>query len=132
MNNNILSNGLPYDEVVDTYADSIEIYRKIKGPLSDGLDFTDILAVYDAYPLAVEVFNDRKKFVDQFLDLTPQETVLVFNEVQERTGEPRDKVEAISQKSLRVAARTYRLGRYVIEEGKEILLDVQEIRQIAA
>jgi hypothetical protein len=123
----LLSNNLPYDEVVDTFADGIEIYRKIRTPLNDGLQFTDILAVYDAYPQTVEIYNDRKVFLEQFLDLTPEESVLVMDEVAERTGTPRDNVEAVAFKSLRVASRTYRLVRHNLEEGKEILLDIKEI-----
>jgi hypothetical protein len=54
------SNQYGYDEVVDTLGDSIEIYRLIKEPLQDGLQFTDILDLYRAYPRALEVFNDRQ------------------------------------------------------------------------
>lgn len=120
-------NNLPYDEVVDTFADSIEIYRKIRTPLNDGIQFTDVLALYDAYPQTVEIYNDRNVFLAQFLDLTSEESANVADEVAARTGEPRDQVEFTMQKSLRVASRTYRLARHIQEEGKEILIDVKEI-----
>lgn len=123
-------NNLPYDEVVDTFGDSIEIYRKIREPLADGIQFTDILAIYDAYPQTVEVYNDRKVFLEQFLDLTAEESAAVVVDVAKRTGEPRDTVEQTMQLSLRVASRTYRLGRHVMEEGQDILADVKAIAGI--
>jgi hypothetical protein len=116
-----------YDEVVDTLGDSIEIYRKINTPLEDGLQFTDILALYDAYPLAMEVFNDRNTFIRQFLDLTPDESVRVLDELSARTGTPRDKVEQIATQSFQMASRVYRLGSYVVEESKGIYADIQLI-----
>lgn len=121
------SNQYGYDEVVDTLGDCIEIYRLIKEPLADGLQFTDILALYRAYPRVLEVFNDRQTFIQQFLDLTPAESVQVLDELSARTGEPRDKVEQIATQSFQLAGRVYRLGSYVIEESKGIYEDIQLI-----
>lgn len=123
----LLSNNLPFDEVVDTYVDAVGIYRDIREPLRDGFDFPDLFAIYKAYPAALEIYNDRNIFVDQLLDLTPEESVLVYDQVSQRTGEPRDGVELVASKSLRVSLRTYRLVRHNMEEVKEILIDIKEI-----
>jgi hypothetical protein len=57
---NYQENLLGYDEVVDTLADSITIYRKISTPLRDGFQFPDLLSLYDAYPHLREMYDDRR------------------------------------------------------------------------
>jgi hypothetical protein len=58
---NYQSNTLGYDEVVDTLADSITVYRKISTPLQDSFQFPDLLSLYDAYPHLREMYDDRKR-----------------------------------------------------------------------
>ncbi|MEL6275319.1 MAG: hypothetical protein AAFQ37_03505 [Bacteroidota bacterium] len=119
------TNELGFDEVVDTLGDSIEIYRTIKQPLQDGLDFTDLLAVYDAYPLAIEVYNDRNTFLSQLLDLSADEASQVLDRLTERTGIPRDNVEQIAFQSFSIASRTYRLIDNTIRETRAIIDEVR-------
>lgn len=111
---------------------SIQIKRKIAGPLADGFQIPDLLAIYEAYPLAKGVFDNRQDIVDEFLDLTPQESVDVLNYVAAETGEPRDSVETVAIQSFRVASRVYNLVDYNIREAKGIYQDIQLIGGRAA
>ncbi|MEM6397791.1 MAG: hypothetical protein AAF741_15690 [Bacteroidota bacterium] len=110
------SNLLGYAEVADTLADTIEVYRIIKEPLSDGIDFTDILPLYEAYPRLREIFSDRQTFVAELLDLTPQEATLALDQVAQRVGVARDQVEYIALRSFDIASRVYRLAIHNISE----------------
>ncbi|MEM9259703.1 MAG: hypothetical protein AAGA62_08655 [Bacteroidota bacterium] len=119
------TNQLGYDEVVDTLADSITVYRKISAPLRDGFQFPDLLSLYEAYPYLVEIYEDRRTFAAQFIDLTADETLEVLQELSLRTDVPRDKVEQVAFRAFSVAGRTYRLVRHTLSE-------VQDIREEAA
>jgi hypothetical protein len=123
MNNQ--QNLLGYDEVVDTLADSITVYRKISEPLRDGFQFPDLLSLYDAYPHLREIYDDRRTFSAQFLDLTAEESISVLDELSQRTGVARDKVEQVAFRAFGVAGRTYRLVRHNISE-------IQDIREEAS
>jgi hypothetical protein len=122
---NYQENLLGYDEVVDTLADSITVYRKISTPLRDGFQFPDLLSLYDAYPHLREMYDDRRTFAAQFIDLTAEETIAVLDELAVRTGVPRDKVEQVAFRAFSIAGRTYRLVRHNLAE-------IQDIREEAS
>lgn len=107
---------LGYDEIVDTLGDSIEIYRDIKEPLSDGFQIPDLITIYGAYPKATEIYRDRNTFWAQLLDLDGDESVKVLDDLSVRTGIPRDNVERVAFQSFSVASRTYRLVQHNIRE----------------
>jgi hypothetical protein len=117
---NYQENLLGYDEVVDTLADSITVYRKISTPLRDGFQFPDLLSLYDAYPHLREMYDDRRTFAAQFIDLTAEETLAVLDELAVRTGVPRDKVEQVAFRAFSIAGRTYRLVRHNSAEIQDI------------
>lgn len=71
------------------------------------------------------MYDDRRTFAAQFIDLTAEETVAVLNELAVRTGVPRDKVEQVAFRAFSVASRTYRLVRHNLAE-------IQEIREEAS
>ncbi len=98
-----------FSEVVDTLADSIAVYRIIKEPLADGFQLPDLLALYQAYPLLLEIYNDRTVFLQELLDLTPEEAKIVLDQLSQRTGVPRDNVERVALQALSISTRAYGL-----------------------
>ena len=118
------NNVLGYAEVVDTLADSITVYRTISQPLQDGFQFPDLLALYEAYPHLMEVYNDRRQFAAEFIDLTPEESVEVLKELSTRTGVPQDRVEQVAFRSLSVVGRTYRLISNTLAEVQDLREEV--------
>lgn len=127
MNN---QNKYGFAEVVDTLADSIAVYRIIKEPLSDGLQITDLLAVYNAYPLLREIYLDRNIFIQELLDLSPEESELVLVELSARTGIARDNVERVALESLSIATRAYGLIVHVLDEVKAIRVDINILLKV--
>lgn len=122
------TNQLGYDEVVDTFGDSVEIARALEEQLEDGLQvFPDALALYKQYPKVIEIYQDRGVFLAQLKDLTPEEAEQVWIELSERIGAPRSRVEDIALRSFSVASRTYRLIKHNLDEVAVIRMEVQEI-----
>lgn len=105
---------LPYDEVVDTFADSVEVAELIRERLKDGAGFDDLYALFQAYPKLLEIYNDRNTFWAQFTDLTDEETALVYHELGERFGMQISTVEGYVLGAFDIAAETYALVNYNI------------------
>ena len=125
----VQENKFGFDEVVDTFSDAIEVATGFEKKLKDGLQFTDTFEIVTQYPKIVEIYNDRKVFAQQFTDLTPEETDKAVEQIAERTGKDEGFVRKYAIKSLNLAARVYRLGKYVISEFEEIR---DEVKNFAA
>lgn len=123
-------NLLGYDEVVDTAADAIEAAQAIREALADGLDLSDVGAVFKAAPRLVEIYRDRNTFVAQLADLTPEESLLAAAAIAERTNIPNDRVLEKANEALFLLARTHQaviggvdLAQDWIEWGKSLRPD---------
>lgn len=121
-----MENKYGYDEVVDTAGDLIEVQRNIREALKDGAQLTDLLVIYDNYPKLKEVWEDRKVFAQQLLDLTPEESGLAWEQIVERVGMDKDKAERVMFAGLRNAGRAYRLYSYAKSELLDMYNDIEE------
>lgn len=113
-------NNLPYFEVVDTFGDAVEVAQIVEERLADGADFGDIIGIYNAYPRLLEIYQDRQTFWAQFTDLTVEETTQVYDELAQRFGQDRDKIETYVLSAYDIAAETYALVDYNIRAVQSI------------
>lgn len=120
-------NVLGFDEVVDTASDAIEVATTIRRALADGLDLTDVGAVFSAAPRLAEIYRDRNLFLAQVADLTPEESVQAAAVIAARTDVPNDRVLEKAHEALFLLARTHQavvgtvdLAQDWIEWGKSL------------
>lgn len=120
-------NVLGYDEVVDTAIDAIETAKAVRDAVADGLDLSDISALFKVAPRIAEIYRDRNVFVAQVADLTPEESLLAATAIAERTNEPNDTVFAKANEAIYLLARTHQtvvagvdLAQDWIDWGKSI------------
>lgn len=125
----VQENKYGFDEVVDTLADAIEVATGFEEKLKDGLQFTDSFEIVEQYPKIVEIYTDRKIFIQQFNDLTTEETDQAVALIAERTGKADGFIRKYAIKSLNLAARVYRLGKHVFDEFEDIR---EELKTFAA
>ena len=121
------TNNLPYFEVVDTFADAVEVAQIVEERLRDGADFGDLIGIYSAYPRLLEIYQDRKTFWAQFTDLTVEESVLVYEELADRFGQDRDQIESFVLGAYDVASETYALVDYNIRAVQSIRFKAQRL-----
>jgi hypothetical protein len=113
-------NELGYDEVVDTLADLLDVVDIVKLQLKDGFQFTDAFSVMQIYPKLKEVFDDRKVFVSQFLDMTPGESDQAVLELSERIGAEVDVLKGKIVQVLILTSSTYTYLDMVINGGRNL------------
>lgn len=100
-------NNLGYDEVVDTIVDLIQIGRTVGDALADGLDLTDVTAVFSIAPRLVEVYRDANTAYAQLLDLTTGEASLAVAEIAEHAQLPATGILGKVNEALNLLSRTY-------------------------
>lgn len=124
---NAMENKYGFAEVVDTFSDAIEIGTAVENAISDGVQFTDLFAVYQQYPKAKEIYDEFEVFRRQFLDLTPEESRQAFDQIAERTGVDKSVVQGKALLFLSLAGRGYRLVDYALKEATAIAQDAKDL-----
>lgn len=112
----------PYDEVVDSIADVIEIGIKIDAAIRDGLQFEDLLVALELKPRVEEVIDDVKVFADQFSKLSPATALAAVAAVETRIigqGKTIGKATRFILDVLNKAAGTYGYIESVVTGGLE-------------
>lgn len=118
---------LGYDEVVDTIADALEFLDWCEDRLEDGAGFDDAIALVGQYPKLQEIYEDRKTFAAQFLDLDANETQAAVRDIAKRVGKEEDVVRTKGIQALQIADRTFRLYHYAKGEGIAIFEDARRL-----
>lgn len=118
-----MKNEFPHNEVVDTLGDLFDVYDIGKRQLKDGFQFTDTFAVIEIYPKLKEVYDDRRVFVQQFLDLTPEESSKVVVELAQRINAPADETKQKITTVLALTSTTYSYLDMVVRGGKNLAND---------
>lgn len=120
-------NEYPYGEVVDTFVDALNFAKFVEGRLKDGADLGDALAIFPELPKLLEIYNDRKVFAMQFLDLTAEEAAAAVKEIAEKVNIDESSVMEKGVRSLGLAARAYRLYVNTRAEVEGIVADAKLI-----
>lgn len=118
---------LGFDEVVDTLSDAIAFIDLVEKQLDDGFQVTDLITIAMQYQGLLEIYNDRKLFAAQFIDLSAEEAKQVVEQVAERTGKDEGIVREKAIQALRISARAYGLIDYLLKEGKVILAEAKAL-----
>lgn len=120
-------NELGFDEVVDTISDAIEFGSFVEERLSDGLGFDDAIALIPQYPKLQEIYDDRKIFAAQFLDLTSAEAQEAVSLISARVGKDEGYVREKGVKAVKLTARAFNLYTYAKNEALGIYADAREL-----
>ena len=99
---------LGYDEIVDTALDVIGVYKKFSEALSDGIQIQDAFVILNQAPVLQEVYEDRKVFVEEFLDLTPSESEAAVQEIAQKVGMSEDQVLKAIVQGFALAAQWHK------------------------
>lgn len=118
---------LGINEVVDSLTSALKFVDVIEDQLDDGFQLTDLLAISMQYSLLLDIYNNRKLFAAQFIDLTAQEAQEVVKLVAERTGKEEGFIKEKAVPALRIAARAYALIDYSIKEVTVIVAEAKEL-----
>ena len=108
------------DEVVDTCNDALDVGEEIEKAAKDGLDFDDFGAVMKIYPKLVEIFEDRKVFIQQAKKLNAEKLKEVYRLVAEKRGSDVGKVEAVFLEVLDFGSFTYSYLNNVVVGGLQV------------
>lgn len=127
MNTNAKIAGLPFDEVVDTVCDVIEVGQKFYDTLADGAQITDVVVLWTVWPRVQEIYVDRKTFVAQAKDFTLAKLGPAFEAAAARLGTTPGAVSSKFAAGFRVLTRVNNLVGYNISEAKAIALDAKMI-----
>jgi len=100
-------NNLGIDHLVDVAVDIIETSDIVAKALSDGLDITDVGAVWKAAPRLAEIVREGKEAYNELLDLTPEESTLAAQQIAERANLPATGVLGKVNSGLILLARTH-------------------------
>ena len=100
-------NNLGIDHLVDVAVDIIETSDIVAKALSDGLDITDVGAVWKAAPRLAEIVQEGKEAYNELLDLTPEESTLAAQQIAERANLPATGVLGKVNSGLILLARTH-------------------------
>lgn len=96
---------LGYDEIVDSSVKVIQVARKIDEVLSDGLQpLPDLLALTSELTVISDIVADRKIFVEQLLDLKPEESRAAVAEIAEKAEIEEGTVYQVIVNGLALAA----------------------------
>lgn len=109
---------LGFDEVVDTAVDIIESGVIIGEALSDGIQITDLSALFQLAPKAAEIKGDWREALDQLNDLDPDEAKEAARQIAARTGNPVDGILARVNEAFDIVADAYGLvkqGMYLVD-----------------
>lgn len=106
-------NELPFDEVVDTACDILEMANSVAKALEDGIDLTDIGVLFSVAPKIAEVMRDRQSALDQLLDLTPEEAEQAAQQIGRRMGVPSNYIVARVVEVFPLLSRTYGQAKQV-------------------
>lgn len=80
------SKNLGIDAVVEIFVDAIKVADRFEEALADGFQFLDLMQILTIFPTLQEMYSDRKVFLTELLDLTPEESVEVLAQVSAKTG----------------------------------------------
>lgn len=125
-------NTLGITELVDTAVDVLEVGQTVGRALSDGLDLTDIGAVWNVAPRLVEVIRDGKQALAELMDLTPAESAEAVLQISERAHLPATGVLGKVQESLILLARTHQEIADGIDLAQDWIEFVKSIRPTSA
>jgi len=123
--NIVLVKDASYGEVVDTIADVIEGGILLETTLSDGFQFTDLLAAASLQPLVKEVINDVPQFISEFIQLNENTAKAAVSEARIRilnSGKQLGKVTNAILNFLYVAASNYAFAKKTYEGGQHELM----------
>jgi len=120
-------NELGFDEVVDTISDAIRFGSFIEERLSDGVGFDDAIALIPQYPVLQEMYDDRKLFAAELLDLTNEEASEAVKEIAAKVGEDEGFVREKGVKFVRLAARAFNLYTYAKNEVIGLYADAKDL-----
>lgn len=121
------SNDLGFDEVVDTIADAISFGKFVEKQLSDGFGFDDAIALIPQYPKLQEMYEDRKLFAAQFLDLTAEESKEAVKQIAARTDVSESVVAQKGVQFVRLASRAFHLYDYTKAEALALYEDAKDL-----
>ena len=71
----VFPQGAPFDEVTDSLRDVITVVAIVEKELADGFQWADVFALLQVQPIVNEIIRDVSIFVEQFLQLSPQNSV---------------------------------------------------------
>lgn len=121
-------NTLGINELVDTAVDVLEVGQTVGRALSDGLDLTDIGAVWTVAPRLVEVIRDGKQALAELMDLTPGESAEAVLQISDRANLPATGVLGKVQEALVLLARTHQEIADDIDLAQDWIAFVKSIR----
>ncbi|NBW09824.1 MAG: hypothetical protein EBR82_17545 [Caulobacteraceae bacterium] len=78
--------GLGIEAVVNVFVDAIQVADRFEKTLADGFQFLDLMQILTVFPTLQEMYADRKVFITELLDLTPDESAEVLAQVSVKTG----------------------------------------------
>lgn len=115
-----LENKLGFDEVVDTACDIIESGVIIGVAVEDGIQITDLSALFALAPKAAEIKGDWRKALDQLNDLDPDEAKEAARLIAARTGNPQEGILARVNEAFNIVADAYgwvKQGVYLVQRA---------------
>lgn len=125
-------NTLGITELVDTAVDVLEVGQTVGRALSDGLDLTDIGAVWTVAPRLVEVIRDGKQALAELMDLEPEESAEAVRQISTRANLPPTGVLGKVQEALVLLARTHQEIADDIDLAQDWIAFVKSIRPTSA
>jgi hypothetical protein len=110
------SNQLGFDTLVEVCVDVVATGRDIQAAASDGIQFTDAFVIVQDFGKIDYVGKHAAQALAELKDLTPDEADQAQSIIAQRTGLPDDaSLMGKVRKSLRLAARTYRLATDAVD-----------------
>lgn len=118
---------LGIENLVSVGIDAALVAKDIKKQLADGFQFQDVVTIgFGNFARIKNVADKAKTALAEIKDLTPEELELFEERVADGAGIPNEGVAGKVRKSIRLAARVYRLvddAIDIVHDGADIFRD---------
>lgn len=124
-----------FSEVVDTACDIIESGVIVSDALTDGVQISDLAALFQLAPKAKEIKGDWRTALDQLNDLDPAEAKEAARQIAARTGNPVDGILARVNEAFDIVADAYGLikqGTYLVDRVIRWAKSLRKTSEVAA
>lgn len=115
------------DAVVEIFVDAIQVADRFEKALADGFQFLDLMQILAVFPTLQEMYTDRKVFLAELIDLTPEESVQVLAQVSAKTGLIEGTVKEKAIAALDLINEAYALIDVVEQKVKSIAAKAKAI-----
>lgn len=106
-----------YAEILDTLNDALDIAEAIDEALKDGFQvLSDLPTFLVIFPKAAEIYADRLRFKQEFLDLDDEETRAIYADLSKARGANLKWVESKALQAIDFVADAYEF----VNKGKDL------------